>query len=375
MYRLASGLAALGHRLDIIAIDQEDIDCSKIDFCNVHKVIVKTHSKKIGALLTLLNSYPYTQQKKDHKAVYQLIDRLIEENKFDIIYTDQSHVAAYGSYIKRKYKIPFVIRYHNLEHEIYQRVANGEKNFLMRKYIALQANRWKNFEVEQTKLSDAGATITLRDKENLLRLVPTAELGVVTASVDTNNFTFSGGNNRTPNSMLMVGSNMSWAPNRDSVVWFAKKILPEIMRLHPETICYLIGEEAPMNELPAPSKNFIFLDKNLDIKNLYSTLSVGVVPLRLGGGMRIKILEMMACGMPIVSTTTGAEGNAAIQHEHYILADEVNDFAEGVALLLKNSELRNKIATEARKFVVANYSAESTVKNFEKILTNVLNKN
>jgi glycosyltransferase involved in cell wall biosynthesis len=131
-----------------------------------------------------------------------------------------------------------------------------------------------------------------------------------------------------------------------------------------------------LDELPLPNKNFVMLGKNSNIKELYSTISVGIVPLRLGGGMRIKILEMMSAGMPFVSTSIGAEGNFAAPNEHYLLGNTEIEFAKSTIQLLKSKELQNILSINSNEFVHKNYSDKSTIKVFEELLTNaVLNFN
>ncbi|MFZ1572991.1 MAG: glycosyltransferase family 4 protein, partial [Candidatus Kapaibacterium sp.] len=228
----------------------------------------------------------------------------------------------------------------------------------------------------QATLADASATITERDKITLQNYVPNAVVNTVTASIDLNDFPYSSIENRKQNTLLMIGSDMNWAPNKDSVVWFVNKILPLILKDSPDTIFYLVGDNPPLDELPLPNKNFVMLGKNSNIKELYSTISVGIVPLRLGGGMRIKILEMMSAGMPFVSTSIGAEGNFAAPNEHYLLGNTEIEFAKSTIQLLKSKELQNILSINSNEFVHKNYSDKSTIKVFEELLTNaVLNFN
>lgn len=377
MYRIIKGLSELGHTVDIVAIDEIDIDVKYMDsYCKIYKVLEKPISRDIGALLTLFSKNPYTQIKKNHKSAYTLIDSLVKKNNYSAVYSDQSHVAQYGSYVKKKYNIPFVLRFHNMEHEIYERVAKNEKNILFKNYLIQQSKKWKRFEIEQATLADASATITERDKITLQNYVPNAVVNTVTASIDLNDFPYSSIENRKQNTLLMIGSDMNWAPNKDSVVWFVNKILPLILKDSPDTIFYLVGDNPPLDELPLPNKNFVMLGKNSNIKELYSTISVGIVPLRLGGGMRIKILEMMSAGMPFVSTSIGAEGNFAAPNEHYLLGNTEIEFAKSTIQLLKSKELQNKLSINSNEFVHKNYSDKSTIKVFEELLTNaVLNFN
>ena len=169
MYQLVYGLASRGHELHVVAVDDEMTDPGPMrEFSHVHVVPISNPPRAVGALKTLFNPRPYTQQKLERREVYDLLDRLQREVGFDAVYADQAHIAQYGAYMKRKYGLPYVLRCHNIEHEIYRRHLSTIGNPLMRVYVGMQLARWIRFEEEQMRLADACVAITRRDGQLLV---------------------------------------------------------------------------------------------------------------------------------------------------------------------------------------------------------------
>ncbi|MEP7220268.1 MAG: glycosyltransferase, partial [Bacteroidota bacterium] len=173
MYQLVYGLARQGHHVHVVAVDEEMTDPGPLrDFSTVHIVPLRNPSQSVGAAMTLFSRNPYTQLKRDRREVYELLDRLHAEHRFDAVFADQAHIAQYGSYMKQKHGLPYVLRCHNIEHEIYRRHISTVGNPLMRAYITLQTKRWARFEEEQMRLADACVGITKRDEEAISRMAP-----------------------------------------------------------------------------------------------------------------------------------------------------------------------------------------------------------
>ncbi|HVZ41264.1 MAG TPA: glycosyltransferase family 4 protein [Candidatus Kapabacteria bacterium] len=371
MYQLVQGLYSHGHSVHVVALEEEESDPGPLDqFAQLHVVRISNPPKVIGALKTLARSEPYTQLKRERKDVYDLLDRLHACERFDLVIADQAHVAQYGAYMKRRYGLPYILRCHNVEHEIYRRHTATEKNPFMHWYVGLQADRWARFEQEQMRLADACIAITRRDEDTIRRLAPGVRTLTVPAAVDLQAFPYTDPAQRESNSMIMLG-NMGWPPNRNSVLWFTQEILPLVMQRRPDAVCYVVGDNPPLEQLPRPSENMRIEGRVESIAPYYGRIAIGLIPLNVGGGMRVKMVEMMASGMPIVSTGQGAEGNEAVPGEHYVRGDTPEEFAAGVIRLMNDSAERERIARAAREFVAATYSTEQTSLRVEELMHDV----
>jgi glycosyltransferase involved in cell wall biosynthesis len=374
MFQAVQGLASLGHEVYVVAVDEESTDPGPLaDYAQVHVVKVPSRSKAIGALGTLLNPRPYSQAKRDLPEVYRLLERLHAEVGFDVVHADEIHIAQYGAWMKRKFGLPYMLRCHNIETEIYRRHTDTVGNPLLRPYLELQTRRWERFEREQLALADACAAITRRDAEMIQRWVPGAHVRVIPAAVDLDRFPYVPVEKREERSLIILG-NMQWPPNRDAAIWFARDIFPLILREVPDVVCYLVGDNPPLAQLPPSSESFRIEGRADSIRAYYDRVTVGLIPLRVGGGMRVKMVEMMGSGLPVVSTTQGAEGNDALPDEHFLLADDPAEFAAKTVRLLRDVAERKRLASAAHEFTMGHYALDQVARNLEGLLNEVIER-
>lgn len=374
MFQAAYGLTSLGHELHLVAIEDEMFDPGPLsDFCRVHIIPYKPLPTALGALATLLHYRPYTQWKKDLGRVYDYLDRLHRQEKFDVVYADQAHIAQYGAYMKARYRLPYMLRSHNIEHEIYRRHTDTVRNPLMLAYLRLQCRRWERFEIEQLRLADSCAAITSRDRQAINRFAPGLPCDTIPAAVDLAMFPYTPVEEREDRSMIMLG-NMAWAPNRDAAIWFTNEILPLVVREIPDAVCHLVGDNPPLKQLPAPSANLRIEGRVETIRSFYDRMAIGLIPLRVGGGMRVKMVEMMASGMPIVSTALGAEGNDATPGEHFVQMDDVAGFASAIVRLLRDRTERARMSRSAYTFVSDHYSMRDVGRKYESLLIEAMKR-
>lgn len=368
MYQAVQALSSLGHQIHMVSFDEQMTDPGPLaQLATVHLIPLAPLPKHLGALATLFHARPYTQLKRDLKKGYDYIDELQKKESFDVIYADEIHIASYGSWLKKRYGIPLVLRLHNIEEEIYRRHTDTITNPLMRAYLELQTRRWGRFELEQIHDADACIAITRRDEATIERLSPGKRVATIPAAVDLERFPWFGDDHRDPASVILLGD-MAWLPNRDAAIWFAEEILPLVRREFPELVVHLVGDNPPLRQLPEPGELFRIEGRVPSIAPYYERATLGLIPLRVGGGMRVKMVEMMASGLPIVSTSRGAEGNEAVPGEHYLAADNAEDFAAAVVRLLRDEQERRRLSERARAFVADFYALEQTGLKLERLL-------
>jgi glycosyltransferase involved in cell wall biosynthesis len=177
----------------------------------------------------------------------------------------------------------------------------------------------------------------------------------------------------TTNSLVFTGS-MDWLPNEDAIFYFADAILPLIKEHSPEVYLDVVGRN-PSRKLQALAES----EKSIrltgwvdDIRPFVGRGSVCIVPLRIGGGTRLKIFEAMAMGKAVISTSVGAEGLAVRSGENIVLADTPNDFAQAVISLLHDPKRRQQLGTAARTLVQENYSWTIVADDFARTLQEVI---
>lgn len=156
---------------------------------------------------------------------------------------------------------------------------------------------------------------------------------------------------RDPNRLVFVGT-MNYAPNEDAILYFCREIFPRILLQVPDTTLSIVGFKPPASVVALQDGRSIFVHANVpEVATYVQGASLSIVPLRVGGGTRLKILESLALGIPVVSTTVGAEGLNLNHDKHLLLADSPADFAEAVIRMLLDFELNNRLAIQGRSRV------------------------
>jgi glycosyltransferase involved in cell wall biosynthesis len=220
-------------------------------------------------------------------------------------------------------------------------------------------------------LADHVLTVSESDRSYFAAYSDPAKLTVVPTGVDVQYFQ-PGSVLEKPDTLAFTGS-MDWLPNEDAISYFAESILSHLQREVPAVELNVVGRKPSRRLLKLASENagIVVTGEVPDIRPMVHSSSVYVVPLRIGGGTRIKIFEAMAMGKAIVSTSVGAEGLPVRHNVNIILADDPQDFANQVARLLRDRETRERIGRAARLLVEQNYSWRSVVGVFDTVFERV----
>jgi glycosyltransferase involved in cell wall biosynthesis len=205
--------------------------------------------------------------------------------------------------------------------------------------------------------ADLVLAITDDDRRRMLNEVPSARVTTIPAGVDTVAFPFSPSAGAAP-SLVWVGG-FDWLPNADAVQWFAQSMMPAIMAAVPEIVLHVVGRAPTPAIRSFEGPHFKVHGEVEDVRPFITNATISVVPLRVGGGMRLKILEFFALGTPVVSTTVGAEGIDVKQDADIILADQADEFVNGIVQLIRDPQRRVRQALAARTLVETHYSWEA----------------
>lgn len=296
---------------------------------------------------------------------------LVGTGEFDIVQVEFAQMAAFDFKLPKERRFRTVLDEHNIEYDIVRRTAEGQTSSGRRLYAAVD---WRKLRLEERRAwrrLDGVAVTSDRDAEMLRQEMPTTELAVVPNGVDVLEFQPSAGPSaESANDLLFFGA-MNYFPNSDGILDFIKNTWPLILARRPATKLWIVGPGADdLMHLNGPNVTVTgFVDQ---INPYIERAAAVVVPLRLGGGTRLKIVEAMAKAKAIVSTRIGAEGIDVVDGQHALLADEPQAFADQVERVLSNQKLATDLGKAARQLAVDRYSWPAVVGRLERFYDKLL---
>jgi glycosyltransferase involved in cell wall biosynthesis len=267
--------------------------------------------------------------------------------------------------------VPTVLFNHNVEHMIWERLWKNETRRFRRALLEIECKKMRRAEAAACASSNLTLAVSENDRVVLSAAAPNAKVEAVPTGVDTSYFHPNG--TRQSAAQLVFTGSMDWYPNEEGVLYFIDAILPLIRREIPEASLTIVGRN-PTPRLRAVASAAVRVTGTVDdVRPYVGEAAVYVVPLRIGGGTRLKIFEALAMGKAVVSTRIGAEGLPLVPGKHFIEADDPVDFAREVVTLLRDPTRRNYLAQMGRKLVEERYSWQQVAREFEIKCEEVIN--
>ncbi|MDR0926455.1 MAG: glycosyltransferase family 4 protein [Ignavibacteria bacterium] len=365
IWNMTESFAFAGHSVTVLALNTNkhhtDFSAETANLPNniqIYPIDINTDRKAFALLFNLMFSkLPYTATRFYSKAFENKLIELLDANKYDVIQIELPYQAYYIPIIRKHSNALISLRLHNVENEIWKRLAINEKSKFRRDYIDDLAQRIENFEVNMLKEADCFIPVTKRDCDYFISLgidKPhlVAPIGIQSRYVDSVKVS------HTSLNYLFIGT-LDWQPNVEGLLWFLDNVWKEVIKIQSDKQFYIIGRYAPedLAETLKRYPNTTFLGAVDNAINYMKSYAVMVVPLQSGSGMRVKIIEGMAAGCAIISTAMGAEGVDAVDGESIIIANSAYEFIEKI----KNTsvETTNAVANNAKNFLLTNYNAEN----------------
>jgi glycosyltransferase involved in cell wall biosynthesis len=324
----------------------------------------------IDAAKYLVDNVPYAVAKYRSAAYRAAVDELLSTRRFDAVVCDFLVPVVN---LPAELPCPSILFTHNVEAEIWRRHAETASNPASKFLLSQQWRRMSRFEHGALARFDLVLAVSEADRQMFDRLYPDAlktPAHVVQTGVDTTYFAPApaAGQTEKPAHLVFTGS-MDWLPNEDGMLYFVREILPRIRQVEPETTLSIIGRApTPAVKRLADEAGIEVTGRVDDVRPHIAKGSVYIVPLRIGGGTRLKIFEAMAMGKAVVSTTVGAEGLPVTTGQNVVIADEPARFAQAVVHLIRDVESRRRIEAEARRLVVERYDWSAVAGDFEDAL-------
>lgn len=360
VYNMAKGFINNGAELHLLTINtlkhyknQEEIPKDFLEQSHYTAVDRDTAVTPIGALMNLFSSESFFVSRFVFKEFEEKIIEKLKANQFDIVHLEGLFVAPYIPVIRKYSKAKITIRTHNVEHLIWDRLIENEKSAVKKKYLSIQNARLKKLELHILKEADGIVTITDYDKKVFEQLGIKTKAVVSPTGIVLDRYAINRSITKT-NSVFHLAS-MDWMPNTEAVDWFLEKVWAKYLKNETNLQFTLAGRFMPDTYLKQSEGNLKVIGSIDDNIQFYNEHEIMMVPLQSGSGMRIKIIEGMAMGKVIVSTSIGAEGIPVTHNENIIIADTPEEFAKAIKNLSSNQELKTRIGNNARKFIEDNF--------------------
>lgn len=361
--------------MTFVCFDQrlEETPYAMSSIARVIRVRHNTLNSVFGAFINLAGSLPYNISKYQSKAMMSQLRLLATEDRFDIVHIDHLHMAEYGVMLRKEFDLPIVLREHNIESTIVERYRDHTTNPLVRAYLTNQLGRISRYERSVTKDFDRCAVITKDDEHRLLTLQPLARTVVVPGGVEQRYFDGPDPVPVDPPTITFFGG-FDWLPNRDALRWFIDSVMPEILEAIPAVVLQVIGKNVPDDLKLRGSKNIVFRGFVDDLQQAVQDSIAVIAPIRIGGGIRLKILESFAMRVPVISTTVGCEGIECSNGHDILIADDPGSFVKACQRLIGSPALRADIAGNAFRIAKEHYSWITIAKSLESIYSDCIGK-
>ncbi len=314
------------------------------------KTLGRKNFHRFLELKHLLFEYPmYVQSTLRHLDNFRakLLDIGLE--KFDIVQIEVSNIAYRAKEIRNICpKIPILLDFHDVNSYVEYRKYKNAQSLGWRIFSYFEWKKMIRYEKKVSSLFDRCLTVSQDDKDLLLSIAPNANVSVIANGVDTDFFKNENPNSYESKSIFFVGSD--WPPNEDAILFFNNKILPLIIREIPDVKFYIIGGLGKNDKIKSLANDNVIITGYVDdVRKWMERCAVCVVPMRLGGGTKLKTLEALSMGKAIVSTKEGCEGINVTHGENILIANNPNEFSNFVINLLQNRSLCDRLGNNGRK--------------------------
>jgi sugar transferase (PEP-CTERM/EpsH1 system associated) len=315
---------------------------------------------------SLLQLQSYERLVHHHPSFQRALDGLVARRDFDVITTEFAQMACYR--LPRTARL--VLDEHNIEYDILWRTARTEPPSLRKLYNWVNSLKVRREERAAWQQFDGIVLTSKRDERLLRRDAPEQRTAVVPNGVDTD-FFHPSALPVEPRTILFFGA-INYYPNTEGLLFFLDEAFPRVKRQHPHARLWVVGQQPPAAIVGRAAEDVIVTGLVDDVRPYLERAAVVIAPLRIGGGTRLKIVEAMAMGKPIVATSLGAEGLDVNDGEDILLADTAEDFASQVARVLGDAALARRLGEAARHSAESRYTWQAAADRLERFYQELL---
>jgi glycosyltransferase involved in cell wall biosynthesis len=356
VYNTIKGLVDLGHDVSLVALNTKrhfETEVPKdplLQKINYRAYNIDINVSVWDVAINLLSKTSFNIDKYYDPEFEKLLIREVRNTEYDIIQFEGLMVSLYLSAVRKNSKAKLVYRAHNIENQIWGRLAQQKNDPFKKSYLKMHAKRIKNYELQQLNKFDAIAVFTEQDKNTLLDYGTNIPIDILPVGINLDNYKPDYSKTEVP-SLFFLGS-LDWLPNREGIEWFLDNFYKDLTEGELNVKFYVAGNDIPerFDDYEVMGKIFIpgEVDDALEFVN---SKSIMIVPLLSSGGMRVKIVEGMAMEKCIITTSLGAEGIKYENGVNILIANSRDEFYDAIQRCITDEEFCRNIGLNARKLV------------------------
>jgi len=393
---IVEGLTEAGHSVKVLAMNTDKYSVRLSDIpeeyrikTGIELIYVDLRFRPLKAFMNLFTNESYHVERFVSAQFAKRLEEILLLENFDVVQFEMPFLSPYLPIVKKNSNARTILRTHNIEHKIWERIAATTKNPVKKLYLRHLARTLKMHELRVIREFDGIAAISEVDAEyfrhSLLTSGPSSLLSdqlpeaphpflegagignggdrVVTIpfGIDPSKYKMSQ-NPRGTISLFSIGA-MNWIPNAEGIRWFLENVWNGVSEKYPELKYYIAGREMPDWLTRSDFPNAVIVGEVEDAQLFMEDHSLMIVPLFSGSGIRIKIIEGMAAGKAILSTSIGAEGIHYTHGENILVADSPGDFIRMISACIEDQHLISKLGKNARLLIESEYNRETIIQN------------
>lgn len=340
---------AKDNKVSLLSFYQEEDDKAANDLKGLGISVKLVKAKDKIRLSKIFWQLPVSIEKYSSEEMKNRLKELLANDKFDLVHFDHLHMGQYRGCVNG---LPCILDEHNVESVILERCASIEKSLIKKLLYKSQSKKMARFESNLVSKFSKCLTVSEEDKESLSGMSgKKADIAIIPNGVDTEYFRDGLLRGESLEDILVFTGSMDWLPNSDAVIYFAKEVLPLIWKKNDQVKFYIVGKNPTKEVMSLENKDHRIIVTGAvdDVRPYIAKSKIFVVPIRVGGGTRLKILEAMSMNKAVISTTVGAEGISYTDGHSIIIQDYPLHIANSVLTLLEDEEKRQALGQAGRE--------------------------
>jgi glycosyltransferase involved in cell wall biosynthesis len=368
VFNTIKGLVNLGHDVSLVALNaKKNHENHRPDDDLLSKINYRAYDIDIDVsvfdvAVNLFSKTSFNIDRYYDPEFEKLLIRELRNTAYDIIQFEGLLVSLYFSSVRKHSKAKLIYRAHNLENQVWQRLAQQKSDPFKKSYLKMHAKRIKNYELQQLNKFDAIAVFTSQDKSTMIDYGTKIPIEVLPVGIRLELYNADYSKTEFP-SLFFLGS-LDWLPNREGIEWFLDNFYKDLTEGELPVKLYVAGNDIPekFDDYEALGKIFIQGEVD-DALEFVNSKSIMIVPLLSGGGMRVKIVEGMAMQKCIISTSLGAEGINFEDGKNILIANNVDEFYRAIKRCIVDEDYCKQIGYNARKLIEEQHDINVVTQN------------